>query len=146
MANLKFCFAKKICIPLFHCSLVLLLPCFVVFVSLLLVSFLAYPCCFIAPLFHYSTFNYFPYLDWYFPFPDLSCKCLSSSFETWNSIQLVSFFLQFFSFYCFFQKNSFFCFWFASCFFKKSLCFSKTFLFLVHLVFYNSSFFAHFLI
>lgn len=93
-------------IPLLHCTLVLLLPCFVLFISLLLVSFLAYPCYFVAPLFHYSTFNYFPYLNWYFPFPDLSCKCLSSSSETWNSIHFVSFFFfplnifPIFSFFC----------------------------------------------
>jgi hypothetical protein len=89
-------------VPLLHCTLVLLLPCFVLFVSLLLVSFLAYPCYFVAPLFHYSTFNYFPYLDWYFPFPNLSCKCLSSSFETWNSIQLVSFLKKILNIFLFF--------------------------------------------
>jgi hypothetical protein len=113
-------------VPLLHCTLVLLLPCFV---SLLLVSFLAYPCYFVAPLFHYSTFNYFPYLDWYFPFPDLSCKCLSSSFETWNSIQLVSFFYQFF------LKN-----------FSKEILFFLFVFLLVFVFFIKSMFFKNILI
>ncbi len=82
-------------VPLLHCTLVLLLPWFV---SLLLVSFLAYPCYFVAPLFHYSTFNYFPYLVWYFPFPDLSCKCLRNL--EFNST--CKFFFNFFPFYLFF--------------------------------------------
>ncbi len=129
-------------------------------------TFVAYPCCFVVPLFHCSSAGgCFLCRDWYFPLPHFSpspsqlfvCSCWSTSFGawslglnisgfgTWSSIQLVRFSFNLFFFLVFFSTFfSFFICWLFSKMLFHAFPQNKKFLF--HFFFHNSCFFCSFIV